>query len=149
MSLLANSADWFKARKTMVRGWYNDGNGRYAFRVDLDGQTFLVCAKKYLNDGKASFMATKIVQRAIDMDAMILLFTSGDRRLVFDPQTVDQNGTHDLAERSDRRRRGEQWVDVDSKLSCSFEDFMEGYDQPPGPTDSPPTDIRNWGAGDD
>lgn len=158
-SLLANAADWFKGRRTHIDGWYEDDTGRYAFSVTVDGQRFIVCAKKYLQDGKASFMADKVVQRAIDQEAYILLFTDGDRRMVFDPVTIDRDGEHGTTARDDRKARGERWIDVDADLSVPFRSWYDGRATPPEPStppepdpDSPverPWDVTEWGDSDD
>ena len=133
MSLLANAADWFKSRKTPLDRWFEDERGRYAFAVTVDDQPFVVCARSYLNDGKASFMAIKIVQRAIDRDAYILLFTDGDRRLVFDPITVFEDGETDDVAEQDRERRGEGWVAVDAARSVPFDAWIDRGIEPPKP----------------
>ena len=131
MSLIGNAADYFKSRQTMVERWFSDDQGRFAFRVTVAEVRFIVTAKKYLKDGQASFMADKVVQRAIDSHAYILLFTSDDRKLVFDPNTVKRAGTPDTAAEADRRRRGESWVDVDADLSAPFMDVVDGVAEPP------------------
>lgn len=141
MSLLTNAADWFKARDTRIEAWYDDDGGRYGFRVTVDDQPFIVVAKQYLNDGQASFFEGKVVQRGIDTDALILLFTANGKRLVFDPETVDAIGDHGMAEVATRKNRGERWVDVDADVSVSFEAWVDHGEEPPAPED--------FGAGDD
>lgn len=152
MADLHEAADWFKRRKTRIRAWYDDDQGKYAFVVKVDGQQLICCAKDYLHDGDASFMAQKIVLRAIDNEALIMLFVK-NKRLVFDPNTIAQEGTEVTAEDS-RKQRGERWIDVDAKLSCSFEDWVDGNAEPPTPRseDEPPRewwDITAWDRDDD
>lgn len=137
MPMLRNAQEWFKARKTRIQTRYSDDNGQYAFRVTVEEQPFIVVAKKYLHDGQASFMAGKVVQRAIDSGAFLLLFTS-HKRLVFDPRTVWERGTHGSAERDDRAARGETWVDVDSDLGVSFEEWYDRRLMPPTVDDTHP-----------
>lgn len=137
MGLITNFAEFFKARETPVRGWYSDQNGRYAFRVDLDGHRFVATAKKYLNDGDASFMRKKIVQRAQDMDAYIILFVgSTSDRLIFDPDTVEAAGTDDATAEDARRKRGEEWIDVPARYSVGLQEWYDHGEQPPTPTDA-------------
>lgn len=142
--LLGDAADWFKARQTRIGGWYEDDQGRYAFGVDIDGQRFIVTARKYLNDGQASFFTGKVVQRAIDQDAYVLLFVSGDR-LVFDPAYILEHGDHDEPTEPDRRRRGEDWVSVPTDPSVAFEDWYDRRETPDGVDDYTPTGITDWG----
>lgn len=155
--LLNQAADWFKARKTIVDAWYTDENGRYAFRVTVDGQPFIVGAKKYLDSGNASFMGKKVVQRAIDQEALLLLFVKSDgRRLVFDPRTVDQLGDHGSTARADRKARGEAWIDISIDAAVDFRDWYDHGDQPQPPRridtadDAPnrPWDVTAWGDDD-
>jgi len=149
MGLMRHAMDWFKSRDTRIRALYDDDNGQYAFAVRAEGQYFVVTAKKYLNDGDASFMERKIIDRACDMDALVLLFTGDDRRLVFDPQTVKTHGTSDATEVNERRKRGEAWIDIDADVSIPFEAWVRG-DEPdhPDDLDSSPDGITDWGADD-
>ena len=130
MAMLDQAADWFKGRKTSIRSWYEDDQGRYAFAVVVDGQSFVVVAKKYLNDGQASFMSKKVVQRAIDTDALVLLFVGSGKRLVFDPDTVMEAGQHGATHEDQRKARGEDWVDVDADLGVSFRRWYDGDAEP-------------------
>jgi hypothetical protein len=135
-SLISATADWFKRRNTSIEAWYSDDGGRYAFRVSVDGQPFTVCAKKYLVDGTASFMASKVVQRAIDRDALLLLFVQeGGRRLVFDPNTVQAQGVASTPDDSPRARRGEHWLDIPTDHAVDFDAWADGHQQPPAPSD--------------
>lgn len=143
MSLLGHAADWFKARNTGIRTWYEDDNGRYAFRVTVEGQDFVVCAKKYLHDGDASFMR-KVVLRAADLDAYILLFVQGDgRRLLFDPQQVQDQGTPSDPSESQRAQQGERWLDVPTDWTVTFEEWYDDGKEPV------PTATDGSGGGQD
>lgn len=134
MGLLSHAADWFKARQTGIERWYEDGHGRYAFAVDVNDQRFIVAAKTYLDGGKASFFADKVIQRAIDQDALVLLFLK-DHRLVFDPETVNVIGDHDATQQTDRKRRGENWVDVNADVGVDFRRWYDGDAEPDAPSD--------------
>jgi hypothetical protein len=143
MGLMRHAMDWFKSRETPIRALYEDDNGQYAFGIKLGGRPIIVTAKKYLNDGDASFMERKIIDRAIDMDALVLLFTQGDQRLVFDPRTIKTHGTSDATESTARRKRGEAWIDIDADLSVAFEDWINGQ-QAPHPDDiDRPKDVTD------
>lgn len=146
-SLLPDAAEWFKARETRIGSWYSDDQGRYAFRVTLDGHPLIVTAKKYLNDGKASFFAEKVVQRARDQNALILLFVfDSGQRLLFDPAAVQEAGEEVVAEDA-RRKRGENWIDVDADLAADFRRWYDGDDEPATVKDvkDRPHDITSWG----
>lgn len=156
-SLLVDAADWFKGRKTPIRGWYEDDGGRYAFAVEVDGQRFLVGAKKYLHGGQASFM-TKLAERAADQDAFLLLFVQGEgRRLVFDPQKVLVDGEPSNPNESKRAQQGEAWLDVPADWAVGFRAWYDRRKMPKEPRivddddDRPakPFDITAWGESDD
>lgn len=135
-SLLSAAADWFKARETPVKAWYGDDQGRYAFRVHVQGKPFIVAAKKYLVDGTASFMESKVVKRATDHNAYLLLFVQeGGRRLVFDPETVLKDGVPSSPSDSPRAARGEAWLDVTTSHAVDFQNWIDDRDLPPGPQD--------------
>lgn len=150
-SLLSDAADWFKRRETVVQTWYDDDVGRYAFKVTVDGQPMIVTAKEYLNDGDASFFADKVVQRAKDQDALILLFVfNSGKRLLFRPTTVQEVGVHRTAEQK-RQKRGEDWIDIDSDHAASFRGWYEGREEPDTARDikERPHDITSWGDTDE
>lgn len=130
-NLLQQAADWFKARETAIGAWYNDDRGRYAFRVTVDGQAFIVTAKKYLKAGDASFMRKKVVQRAIDTDALLVLFVAeGGYQYVFDPAAVMDYG-EPPGDDSQRAKQGEDWLDVSARFGVPFEDWFDDRQDPP------------------
>lgn len=131
MGALSDAAGWFKARKTPIQAWYDDDHGRYAFKVTVDSEPFVVAAKKYLYAGNASFM-DKVVLRANDYDAKLLLFVvDRSNPYVFNPQTVIEDGTDADGPRSSNR--GEAWTDVDAKAGVPLEDYVDGRDTPKRP----------------
>lgn len=133
-NLLSEAADWFKARQTGIQSWYSDDRGRYAFRVTVDDQDFVVTAKKYLKAGDASFMASKVVQRAIDRDALLVLFVKdGGYQYVFDPAAVKEYGEAPDPDESKRARDGEDWLDVTARFGVAFDDWYEGRSPPRHP----------------
>lgn len=82
-------------------GWtpghsYKDDYGRYAFAATGPRGPYLCAAKKELFDGHASFMARKVVERAVDTDRLLCLFVGApptpDAAFVFDPKTVQRVG---------------------------------------------------------
>jgi len=142
MGLLSQAADWFKARETPIECYYRDGHGRYAFAVDVANQRFIVAAKQYLDGGNASFFADKVVQRAIDQEALLLLFLK-NHRLVFDPRTVEMIGDHNATQQTDRKRRGEHWIDVTADAGVDFRRWYDGDAAPDAPGDHIDTDDRD------
>lgn len=129
MTALQGFADWFKDRKTKIERWYSDGVGKFAFRVTVDGQTF-VCAARASepNDGETSIMA-RVAGKAQTTDALIALrLPSGI--YVFDPVTVLDVGERDEPEEGDRRNRNETWVAVDIAVGCKFRDWYDGERSP-------------------
>jgi len=150
MSILNDAADYFKRRETAVQRWYSDDVGRYAFRVTVHDRDMIVTAKKYLDGSVASFFAAKIVQRAIDTDALILLIVPrGGYRLLFDPRTVKEVGEENT-EKVERKRRGETWIDVRTDIAADLRDWVDGDDSPASPADlkDRPHDIREWSDDD-
>lgn len=128
-SLIHDFAEWFKSRKTPVREWYKDDVGRYAFRVRVDGQDFVACARSSSpGDGRTSIMR-RVCGEAQTSDAFVLLRTPADT-YVFDPVTVLAVG--DPADPHDDRRskRGEAWVYVDVDYACTFSRWADGYAKP-------------------
>jgi hypothetical protein len=155
-SLLRGAADWFKARETHIRAWYKDTGGKYAFRVIVDGQPFLVAAKKYLHGDQASFMK-KLAERAADQDAYLLLFIKeGGHRVVFDPKRVLEFGTPPTPDESKRAKDGERWLDIPVDAAVDFQDWYDGTAEPlsipkaDGSGDQPvrPWDVTAWGDSD-
>lgn len=129
MGLLDATAEWFKARSAPIKRWYRDDQGRYGFRVAVEGEMFYVGAVSQTHrDGKISVM-DKLVERARDHDAMLLIRVSDDFR-VFHPDMFrvpsDGHGTI----RKERARRGETWYRADVDHSVSFEDYMDGVAEP-------------------
>jgi len=150
MGALSEAAEWFKARQTAIEAWYDDAHGRYAFKVSVDGEPFVVAAKEYLYKGNASFM-NKVVMRAYDYDAKLLLFvTDRSNPYVFDPQTVIEDG--EGADGPRTSNRGETWIDVDAKAGVPLEDYADGRDTPKrpeserNPPDGPgtPENLSAW-----
>ena len=153
-NLLASAADWFKARETRIRAWAEDENGRYAFAVRVDGRKFWVAAKKYLHGDQASFM-DKLVRRAADQDAYLLLFVfEGGHRLVFDPERVQELGEPSNPNESKRASNGEDWLDAPRDWAVDFQRWYDQGDQPEpmmaadgsGERPARPHDITAWGS---
>lgn len=153
--LLPEAADWFKSRDAPVERWYEDDRGRYAFRVTVQDQPFIVTAKKYLHGGDVSFMAQKVVQRAIDQDALLLQFVfEGGWQYVFDPEAVKEYGDPSDPDKSDRVQQGEDWLDLNVNWGVSFEDWVDGGKTPQRHTDQGERpdrdhDITAWGDEND
>jgi len=136
--ILSDAAEYFKARNTPVERWYEDDRGRYAFTVTIDGQRFHVAAKQYLHDGRASFME-KLVERAIDTDAYLLLFTGGaGGKLVFDPRYVHDAGEPSDPETSQRQRHTERWLELPTRGAVTFTAW---YDNGATPTSTNSNDT--------
>lgn len=154
-SLLTSAADWFKARQTPIEAWLTDDGGRYAFVVEVNGQRLYVAAKKYLYDGRASFMS-KLVERAADSQAYLLLFTEDDKRLLFDAEHCREYGVPSNPKQSKRAAKGEGWLEIPAEDAV---DFRAWYDRGREPTrrladtDDPdrpnrPWDVTAWGDSD-
>lgn len=151
-SMIDHAADFFKSRRTQIEAWYSDDKGRYAFRVTVQGQRFVTCAKKYVNHGRASFMKGKVLERARDQDALVLLFIAeGNRWLVFDPRHALVHG-EPSGGKSKRVKKGEDWLDVDTDCACSLEAFIDGHAEPDfdpdgsgDETGAKPSSITDWG----
>lgn len=132
--LLGQAADFFKRRETHIQAWFDDDRGRYAFLSAPEGADgyrtrLLVTAKKYLiqrgDTTFASFMERKVLERASDMDAKVVLFVAeSDERLVFDPDAVLDHGIPP-GEQSKRRQKGENWLDIPKSWGCPLMDYMD------------------------
>lgn len=154
-SLLTQAADWFKARQTPIRSWVTDGGGRYAFAVKVDGQRFFVAAKKYTYHGQASFM-TKLVKRAADQEAYLLLFTESGQKYVFDAEHVLEYGKESNPQDSERASKGEGWLDIPVDASVSFRNWYDRGQTPTRKLADPgddrerpktPWDVTAWADG--
>lgn len=128
-SLIHNYANWFKNKKTPVKRWYSDGVGKFAFRVEVDGQPFIACARSASpTDGETSVMR-RVCGKAQTTGAYVVVRTpAGD--YVFDPVTILATGRVEDPHDEDRAKRGEQWVYVDVEHACRFELWVDGYGQP-------------------
>lgn len=129
MSSLQDFADWFKARKTKIRAWYEDGVGRFAFKVVVDGQAFVCAARTSSSSTGETSVMKKVAGRAQTQDALIALRLA-DGTYVFDPVTVLGTGDCRAAKADERKERGEEWVYFDVSHGCGFEEWFDGYDSP-------------------
>lgn len=128
--LLPKAADWFKARGATV-SFYSDDDGPYAFRTTVNDQELIVAAKKELYQGRASFMERKVVDRAVDRDALLCLFVAtGNYQYVFDADAVKQYGDPSDPSTSKRAERGEPWLEIPVEMGVAFNDWASGYKQP-------------------
>lgn len=147
MSLIGQAADFIKARQVPITTWLKDEDGRYAFVAAIPGRDghksqMVVTAKDYLHkqddERIASFMAQKVVQRAADNDAKILLFVrQSNNQLVFDPDLILEAG-QPSGDESKRAKNGEHWLEVPAAWACSLEDFADRRDSP---RTEPPADV--------
>ena len=128
MGLLSNTADWFKSRDTAIQRWYKDDEGRYAFRVDVDGDTFLVSAVSQTHQNGEISAMRKLVKRADDHDVMLLIRVRDDF-LVFDPSTFTSRNREGTI-RDDRKARGEQWLRVPKDWGTDFQRYLDGRETP-------------------
>lgn len=141
MSLIGDTAELFKAKGVPIERWYKDDNGRYGFRVTVDGDTFYVAALSQVHkDGQISVMR-RLVARAVDNDAMLLVRIR-DERLVFNPESFEQRG-EERAITDERRKRGERWLHVPKDWGVDFRDYMDGKKAP----DTSHGDLRDYGVG--
>lgn len=151
-SLLRTAKEQFKNMGVSIRGTWSDGVGEYGFSVRLasqafDGRTFVVGAKKsaYQRGDDAvpvaSFMKTKMVQRAVDYDALLALYLdSRGEFLIYDPEAFLAYGVAP-DDNSQRAKKGERWLDLPLSWGSTLEDVLAGYDEPkaePGEADPVP-----------
>lgn len=129
MTLINDFAEWFKARRTKVEAWYNDGVGKFAFKVTVDGQAFVCAARSSSPTGGQTSIMKKVAGKAQVNDALILLRTPAGTH-VFDPVTVLDQGEVDDPHEDERKERGEKWVHVDVNLACDFEAWYDGAASP-------------------
>lgn len=135
--LLGHAADYFKSRKVVV-SFKDDDRGRYCFTCSIPGADgrdipMVVTAKKYLvsRDGVqvASFMRRKVLERASDRNAVVVLFVGEvDRWLVFEPDAILEHGLE--PDSRSTRRNSEDWLDVPSSWGVPLEAFADHEAQP-------------------
>jgi len=130
MSVLHDFAEFFKVRKTPVRSWFEDGVGKWAFLVDVKGQAFVCCARKSRPSGGTTSVMKRVAGRAQTRDAFIALRLPDDEIHVFDPVSVLAKGDFDQPHESDRKERGEEWVEMPLSLACTFEEWYDGRGEP-------------------
>jgi hypothetical protein len=128
MSLIQDFASWFKARRTKIEAWYQDGTGKFAFRVTVDDTPLVCTARSSARDGRTSIMK-RVAGTAQVNDALIALRV-GDDIHVFDPVAVLYRGVDDDPSEDDRSKRGEEWIEFDVGLGCAFDDWFDGIDEP-------------------
>jgi len=134
MSVLRNFAEWFKSRKVPIARWYEDDVGAYAFRVKIDGITYICSARKsHPAKGRVSCFR-RIPTIAKDKGGYVLLRIQDDM-LVFDPVKIMANGKDSSNQYDPKRaRRGERWVEFDTEWGVEFAEFYDGDAEPPGPS---------------
>jgi len=140
-SLLRTAKSWFKDQGVKIRGTWSDGVGEYGFSVvlasaEMNSTKLVVGAKKsaYRRGDDdvpvASFMKSKMVQRADDYGALLALYLdSRDEFLVFDPQAFLAYGV-EPDDNSERAKKGERWLDLPVSWGASLADMLNGYDEP-------------------
>ena len=129
MGLLRDSAEWFKSRRTRIAAWYEDSEGKYAFKVEPQpGEVFYVSAVSQTHQNGEISAMRKLVDRARNADAMLLLRVRDDF-LVFDPSAFTERNREGTI-RDDRKARGEQWLRVPKDWGADFGAYMDGRDDP-------------------
>jgi len=140
-SLLRTAKNWFIDRDVTIRGTWSDGVGEYGFSVvlasaELDPTKLVVGAKKSAyrrgddDVSVASFMASKMVQRADDYDAWLALYLdSRDEFRVFEPQAFLAYGV-EPDDNSQRAKKGERWLDLPLSWGATLGNVLNGNDEP-------------------
>jgi len=129
MSAIEDFAEFFKVRKTPIEDYYEDGVGKFAFRVTVDDQTFVCTARKTPpKNGRTSIM-NRVAGKAQTQDALIALRLRDDIH-VFDPITILGHGDTDEPAERDRKKRGEKWVTFPVSFGCTFRDWYDGGASP-------------------
>lgn len=133
MSLIHDFAEYFKSRHVPIDRWYEDGVGKWAFRVTIGDDVF-VCAAVSRTDvvgGDDVVSAMKRVPgRAQTRDAYVCLRVA-DERYVFDPIAILAEGTEGKPHDDQRTERGEKWIYFPKSLGVDFEYFVDGHASPP------------------
>lgn len=130
MGVLDHFADFFKRRKVPIRAWFRDDVGRWAFRVDVDGQPFICAARKSAPSDDSTSLMRRVAGYAQTRDALIAIMLPDDRVFVFDPVAVLAHGTADEVYDQDRVDRDERWIKVPLSIGCRFQDWYDGVDAP-------------------
>lgn len=138
MGLLTDTADWFKSRRTPIKRWFKDDEGRYAFKVAPEGEPLYVSAVSQTHSSGEISAMRKLVERAKDRDTMLLIRVRDDF-LVFDPDAFTKRNREGTI-RDDRRKRGERWLRVPKDWGVPFREYMDGTADP---RDSY-GDLRDW-----
>lgn len=129
MSAIDDFAEWFKTRKTPIERWYSDGVGKFAFRVTVDGQTFVCAARKSATSGGHTSIMNRVAGKAQTEDALIALRLR-DGIYVYDPITLLGHGDTKEPVETDRKRRGEKWVHFPVSFGCEFREWYDGNAEP-------------------
>lgn len=138
MTLLDDTAEWFKRRQTKIRRWCEDDEGRYAFRVRVEGEEFYVAALSQSHRGGEISVMRKLIRRAQDRDAMLLVRVR-DEKLVYDPDSFESRDREGVIT-DERKRRGERWLHVPKDWGVPFRDYVEGRQTP----DTRYDDLRDY-----
>lgn len=140
MGLLSDTAEWFTSRKTPIQRWYKDDEGRYGFRVTVEGEAFVVAALSQRHKTGDISVMEKLVRRAEDTDAMLLL-RIGDERRVYDPDTFRRKRKTGVIN-DERAKRGERWLHVPADWGVDFRAYVDGDAHP----DDTHGDLRDFGV---
>lgn len=130
MSVLHDFAEWFKVRKTPVKRWFEDGVGKWAFLVEVEGQAFVCCARNSRPSGGKTSVMKRVAGRAQTREAYIALRLPDDGIYVFDPISVLAKGDVDEPREDERKERGEEWVEVPVSLATTFEEWYDAGTKP-------------------
>lgn len=125
--LLGDFAEYFKVRETPILQYYEDGVGKWAFRVNVHDTDFVCAARsKYENaKGTRASCMNRVAGRAQVSDAFVCLRIRDDI-YVFDPVSILAEGDVEDPHESDRASRGEKWVYFPVSIGVSFEDWVGG-----------------------
>ena len=152
-SLLRSAKDWFIDQGVQIRKTFTDSVGDYGFMVMIEGPDsrptkLVVGAKNYPykrgddDVDVASFMEYKMIQRASDYGALLVLYVhSRDGFYVYDPTAFQRYGVP-ADDNSARSKQGEEWIDLPFRWGTSLEDWIDGYDTPQTePTEDDPVPL--------
>lgn len=106
---------------------YEDYTGVWGYRVDIEGEQYILVAKSYDHEGKASFLV-EAVDRAIKADDW-LLFYNDETELytVFDPEYVDENG---VDSEGGSKTRDAEWKEIPMSAGVGLTDYISGRSYP-------------------
>jgi len=125
VTLLQETRRLFEHRDAQIGDYIRDDRGRFAFRCRFAGDRLVVAALSHKHTNGDLSVRVEVPRTARDENRLVVIRVR-ERFVLFDPDTLLDNGTVDRAIGDKRADRGEKWVFVDPAVGISYEAYVDG-----------------------